>query len=555
MTEPARAADVNMRLVHALTDYAAQKIGKNAAVVATEEALAANAVDARTSSDAHAWVSLEALEAVADALSKQIGGEVITDAVTWVVPTRRDLSAMSLTALATPRLFFANIDHAREFFARHVRFEVGAMARNKATITLRYRAGLPRHVHSCQVARGVLHAVPLLFDLPPAELTEERCFAKGADACEYSVHWRNERPLATIGAGLGALVLAVGLLLAPTGWWLLAPIIGALVGREMRLSRLRRLMTSTTEEQRRVLAEHEREFAARFDDLLGSNEVLEERVAERTKALARTLQQLREQNAYLRTTILEMEKLKAELLLAGENKLLGEAVGELAHEFKNPLTVVSANLNFLEGGLPTDVGDLVEVTRDMRAGVERIRTVLGWFVSLYRSTPSQLAPRDLALEVETAVRPLSRHLGRVNVDMQLQPAKIAAHEGQLGQVAVNLVTNAAQAMGGEGTVKVRVVARDGRAILTVEDRGPGIPSELHEKVFERGFSTKRGGEWSGTGLGLYIARTIVERHAGRISVRSGSGGGAVFEIDLPLLTEERDAPPPRGSEAPASEPS
>ena len=555
MSEEVRG-EINMRLIHALTDYAALKIGRNAAVLATEGALAKNLVDEATSGDPHAWVSLEAFCAVADALAVEVGDEIVTHAVTWVVPTRRDLSAMSLTALATPRMFFANIDHAREFFARHLRFEVGEVGRSTVKLALRYRAGLPRHAHSCQVARGVLHAVPLLFDLPPAEIEESTCFAKGGDACEYTVTWRNETPLHWIGGAAGLVVLAVGMLAAPSAWWALLPIFGFLVGREMRMARLRSLMTRTTEEQRRVLVDHEREFARRYDDLRISNERLEAGVLERTTALETTLQQLREQNQYLRTTILDMEKLQGELLDAGKNKLLGDAVGELAHEFKNPLTAVSQNLSFLEEGVPPgDIADLVDVTRDMRAGVERMRTVLGWFVSLYRSTPSQLSPLDLAAEVSAAVTPLVRRLGTAHVDLDLEPARIAGHEGQLGQVAVNLVTNAAQAMGGNGLVKVRVFAREGRAVLSVEDTGPGIPPELHEKVFERGFTTKRGGEWSGTGLGLYIARTIVERHAGRITVRSGAAGGATFEITLPLLAEERDAAGPQPSDAPASEPS
>ncbi len=549
-------ADINMRLIHALTDYAALKIGKNSAFLVTERALAANGVDAATSGDAHAWVSLDAFRAVADALAlaTENGDDLITHAVTWVVPTRRDLSAMSLTALATPRMFFASIDHAREFFARHLSFGVVMVGRTRARFTLKYREGLPRHGHSCQVARGVLHAVPLLFDLPPAEIDESRCFAKGADVCEYTVTWRNETPTNWIGGLFGLVVLALGMVLAPSAWWALAPLFGFLVGREVRLARLRRLMTRTTEEQRRVLSDHEREFARRYDDLRASNERLEQGVLERTRAIERTLQQLREQNAYLRTTILDMERLQTDLLDVGENKLLGEAVGELVHEFKSPLTIMSGNLDFIEEAVQSDVGDLVDATRDMRAGVERMRSVLGWFVSLYRSTPSQLQPLDLASEVSSAVSPLRRRFGATHVDIDVSPARIAGHEGQFGQVAVNLVTNAVQALGGKGVVRVRVCQRDGRALLSVEDDGPGIPPDLHETVFERGFTTKRGGEWSGSGLGLYIARTIVERHAGRISVRSGPTGGAIFEVTLPLLAEERDAAGTRSSNPPTPKP-
>jgi signal transduction histidine kinase len=551
MSDPTRG-DVNMRLLHALTDFAGLRIGRNLAITVAERALAEQEVDTHTGSDPHAWVSLEVLQAVADALAAETGAELITDAVTWVVPSRRDLSAMSLTALTTPRMFYANLDRARDFFARHVRFEVTLTARNRADVRLLYRAGLPRHAHSCQVARGVLHAVPLLFDLPPAELTEHRCFKDGADACEYSVRWKNERPVAWIGAAVGGAVLAAGMLVSPSAWWVTAPVVGWLVGRDILMSRLRRLMTRTTEEQRRVIADHEREFARRFDDLRGANELLESRVLERTSALERTLQQLREQNAYLRASMHEMEKLQTALLDAGSHKLLGEAVGELAHEIRNPLAAVSTNLQFLEEELPTDVGDLVDVTREMRMGLDRMRTVLGWFVSLYRSTPAHLGPRDLAAEVKNAVLPLLKTMPKAHVVLELEPARVAAHEGQLGQVAANLVTNAAQAMGESGAIMVRVGVRDGRAFLSVEDEGPGIPAELHQRVFERGFTSKSRGEHKGTGLGLYIARTIVERHAGRIAVRSAPQKGTIFEVDLPLLAEEREPISKRFTEPPSS---
>ena len=548
----ARRGDVNMRLIHALTDFAGLRIGRNLAITIAERALAEQDVDTTTGSDPHAWVSLEVLQAVADALAAETGAELITDAVTWVVPARRDLSAMSLTALTTPRMFYASLDRARDFFARHVRFEVTLTARNRADVRLTYRAGLPRHAHSCQVARGVLHAVPLLFDLPPAELTEHRCFKDGADACEYSVRWKNQRPVPWIGAAVGGVVLAAGMVVSPSAWWVTAPLVGWLVGRDILMTRLRKLMTRTTEEQRRVIADHERDFARRFDDLRSVNERLEDRVLERTSALERTLQQLREQNAYLRTSMLEMEKLQTALLDAGSHKLLGEAVGELAHEIQNPLAAVSTNLQFLEEELPADVGELVDVTRDMRVGLERMRTVLGWFVSLYRSTPAHLGPRDLAAEVKSAVLPILKTIPKTHVVLELEPARVAAHEGQLGQVAANLVTNAAQAMAQSGAIMVRVGTRDGKAFLSVADEGPGIPAELHQRVFERGFTTKARGEDTGTGLGLYIARTIVERHAGRISVKAGPEGGTVFEVELPLLAEEHEVSPRRVTEAPVS---
>ena len=544
--------DVNVRILHALCDYAALTLGRSEATAACAEVLAKKGIDARTASDVRAWVPLDAFCAVADRLEELVGGDVVTDAITWVVPTRRDLSAVSISAVMTPRIFFKNLDHARAYFARHVHFEMTMEAPSRARAVLRYRDGLPRHAHSCRVARGVLHAVPLLFDLPPAEIEETACFARGDAACEYVVKWLNERPYAWLGAGAGAIVAAVGGLVSPTPLWFLAPAVGWLTGREVRMARLRRAMTRTSEEHRRVLADNEREFHRRYEEVRKINEELETRVAARTEELERTMQQLREQNTSLRASLGEMEKLQTDLLDAGTKKLLGDAVAEFAHEIRNPLTAVISNLEYIASTPPgaADVAELGEATREMREGLTRMRSVIGWFVDLYRSGPAQLAPRDLAAEVRSAIEPLAKRLGPAKVKLDLEPACVAAHEGQLGQVAANLVTNAAQAMADGGVVTVRVRARpeDGRAVMSVGDEGVGIPPDALDRVFERGFTTKAGPA-RGSGLGLYIARTIVERHAGRISVRSEPGRGAVFEVDLPLFTEEVEASSARPGEA------
>ena len=194
---------------------------------------------------------------------------------------RRDLSSMSLTALTTADVFYAHIDRARSFFARHVRFESRREAPGRYAVDLHYREGLPRSRASCLVGKGVLHAVPLLFDLPPAVVTEHACRLDGADHCSYSVEYRHEPPLAIYGAGLGTLIAALGALLLPSTTWLLVPLGGWLFGREIQHARTRAFMARVTEEQRRVIAENEADFQRRFDEMKSLYDALERRPRQR----------------------------------------------------------------------------------------------------------------------------------------------------------------------------------------------------------------------------------------------------------------------------------
>jgi len=111
---------------------------------------------------------------------------------------------------------------------------------------------------------------------------------------------------------------------------------------------------------------------------------------------------------------------------------------------------------------------------------------------------------------------------------------IEADKDQLSQVLLNLFENARDAVGGEGQVRVQTrVSRPGRAIsLVVEDSGPGIPTEVRDRIFTPYFTTKH--ESGGSGLGLAIVHRIVTDHGGRIAVGSSPLGGARFLVELPL---------------------
>jgi signal transduction histidine kinase len=124
------------------------------------------------------------------------------------------------------------------------------------------------------------------------------------------------------------------------------------------------------------------------------------------------------------------------------------------------------------------------------------------------------------------------------VESRLDPQlpQLDADKGQLSQVLLNLVENARDALGAREGGRIVVTTRRGdtpdRLTLTVEDNGPGVPSELKDKVFAPYFTTKNAK--GGTGLGLAIVHRIVNDHGGRITISDAAGGGARFAIELPL---------------------
>ncbi|RUM92705.1 MAG: hypothetical protein DSZ23_00605 [Thermodesulfatator sp.] len=113
---------------------------------------------------------------------------------------------------------------------------------------------------------------------------------------------------------------------------------------------------------------------------------------------------------------------------------------------------------------------------------------------------------------------------------------LVGDRGQLEQVVLNLMMNAAEAMEGSGELMIttRSSKKPASVRLVVEDSGPGIPEESRLKIFEPFYTTKRSGQ--GTGLGLSITHGIVQRHGGRISVDISDLGGAMFTVSLPLDT-------------------
>lgn len=250
-------------------------------------------------------------------------------------------------------------------------------------------------------------------------------------------------------------------------------------------------------------------------------------------------------------------KLQRQLTFADRMASVGTLASGVAHEINNPLGSVTANIAMIIEELDRTPGQLPEVREmaaDIRDGAERIRKIVLGLATFSRAKEERRAVIDLRPVLELAINMTFneiRHRARLVRDYGETPL-VDADEAHLGQVFINLLINAAQALpeGQSGANEIRVATStdaEGRAVIEIRDSGAGIPATVIERVFDPFFTTKAIG--TGTGLGLSICHTIVTGMGGEISATSEPGHGATFRVVLPRVQPGR-----RGLAAPAETP-
>ena len=231
---------------------------------------------------------------------------------------------------------------------------------------------------------------------------------------------------------------------------------------------------------------------------------------------------------------------------------LGTLAAGMAHEINNPLTYVFLNITGAMRQLGT-FGALTASQREVVArtntilrsaldGSERIRGIVSGIRLFSRSESAPLGPVDLRVCVDAALRLVMNDL-RVRARLRVEhgdPPFVMGDEGRLGQVFLNLLSNALQAIeeGAPDDNEVRVATwadDEGRAVVEIRDTGVGIPGHLLGRVFEPFFTTKPVGK--GTGLGLSISHGIVRALGGEITADSTVGEGTTFRVVLPPATQ------------------
>ena len=258
--------------------------------------------------------------------------------------------------------------------------------------------------------------------------------------------------------------------------------------------------------------------------------------------------------------ITDQTRMQRQLENADRLASLGTLTSGVAHQINNPLAVVLANASYLRG----ELDDLTDALRELEVGALADRmaepsqvlseiTAAGWRIgkivadlkSFVRPTEAASDAADIGRAIGWAIRTTEhefKHRARLTQEVAMLPP-VRADEARLGQVFVNLLMNAAQAIA-QGTpdneVAISGRAEGDRIVVEVRDTGPGIPPDDLERIFEPFFTTRAIGQ--GTGLGLSVCHGIVTSFGGELQVESQPGSGTTFRVILRAAL--RPAPPP-----------
>jgi signal transduction histidine kinase len=300
-------------------------------------------------------------------------------------------------------------------------------------------------------------------------------------------------------------------------------------------------------------------------DVTALNAELERRVADRTR-------QLGDANAELERRLSELHRAQEQLVVADRRTSLGTLAAGVAHEINNPLAFITSNLEFTRdllrapGGAELEgeqVRQMAEAVDDALQGAVRVKQIVRGLKTLSRGDDGdRRVPVDVTASLDAALGMAwseIKHRALLVREQEEELPKVLASEVRLTQVFLNLLINAAQAIGDaaggpeRNQILIRTSTDDaGRAVILIRDTGPGISLEVQSRLFDPFFTTKPVGQ--GTGLGLSICQGIVTSLGGTIAVESFPGAGAAFTVTLPAappaaLAEEppetRAAPLPR----------
>jgi PAS domain S-box-containing protein len=250
----------------------------------------------------------------------------------------------------------------------------------------------------------------------------------------------------------------------------------------------------------------------------------------------------------------ELRAARTQLQIADRMAVIGTVAAGVAHEINNPLMYVQSNIEYVAEELSSNPdldlpSDVLRALEDSLGGAHRIRDIVRELKVFSRGDDERLSHVDVNAVMDSTLEMLRnelRHRARVVRDYG-ELSSVIANAGRLGQVFLNLVHNAVQAIpegdAEQNEIRLRTRMERAHVVIQVTDSGAGIPPEVLPRIFDAFFTTKPTG--IGTGLGLSICQKVVTGAGGTIRVESEPGRGTTFTVTLPAA--EDDAPASRPS--------
>ena len=245
---------------------------------------------------------------------------------------------------------------------------------------------------------------------------------------------------------------------------------------------------------------------------------------------------VRQRTASLATANAELDSARMHLIEADKLESVGRLAAGIAHEVKNPLMTIMMVVDYLDVVVPATEPDGRSMIDSLREAVDRANRVISEMLEFARPAPLLLEPQEFEPVAERALGLVKHELARKHLglarDFVAHAPRISLDRHKMEQVLINVLLNAIHATPVDGliTVRTRLVLPD--FIIEIDDTGSGISAKDQTKLFEPFFTTKPVGQ--GTGLGLSVARQIIQLHGGTLRLANRPEGGARVTIQLPL---------------------